>query len=189
MRQEKGARVAIAALLMLGLVAGRARAADESEGARDHVRKARRSFDVGHFADAAHEFELAYAANGNASLLFDLGEAHRLAGERAEAVIAYQAYLRNLPRTQKRAEVEQRLEELQPPPPDPPLESAPPPVVAPSLPAVVLVAPPPPRHSKLLKKWWLWTAVGVVAAAAVTGIAVGVTQAQPRETSFLVKSP
>jgi tetratricopeptide (TPR) repeat protein len=171
----------VVVLALLALSGGAARADDG-----DHFRKGKRAFDIGHFADAAKEYEMAYTANGKSAVLFNLGEAHRLAGDRAEAVIAYQAYLRNVPTTPKRAEVEQRLAELQEAPPPSPAPVARE-EVAPSLPPQVLASPPPKRP--LYKKWWFWTVTGVVASAAVTAIAVGVTQGQPHETSFQLRMP
>ena len=40
-------------------------------------------------------------------------------------------------------------------------------------PAALVVQSPPPASVPLYKKWWFWTAIGVVAAAAVvTGFAL-----------------
>lgn len=64
------------------------------------------------------------------------------------------------------------------PAPPPPVAPVPPPPAAkpdlevhqaPSQPATS-PAPPMEEETPVYKKWWLWTAVGVVAAGAITGI-------------------
>jgi tetratricopeptide (TPR) repeat protein len=170
-------------------------AGDDLDAAREHYQKGKRAYDIGHFAEAASEYELAYTAKDDPALLFNLGQAHRLAGNRAEAIIAYRAYLRNAPDAPNRAEVEQLIHNLQatpngaptgapvtaPPPPSPlPSQSlSPPPPSSPSLPppppspvaAPVIVRRPP---SRLVHRPWLWLTVAGGVALVATGVAVGV---------------
>jgi tetratricopeptide (TPR) repeat protein len=90
-----------------------ARADDDVDAAREHYRKGKRAYDLGHFAEAAEEYERAYSAKDDSALLFDLAQARRLAGQNFQAVIAYKAFLRNEPKAPNRVEVEKRIQELQ----------------------------------------------------------------------------
>jgi hypothetical protein len=187
--------------LLLHTSAARAGEADEGDVGREHYRKGRHAFDMGRFAEAAHEYEQAYAANGSPALLYILGQAHRLAGNGADALVAYKAFLRDAPDTPKRADVEQRIQELETTPTapatSPPATSplaTPPPRPIEMRPSLLQAAPTQTRAPRLrlhlpYKKWWFWTAAAGVASAAVIVIAVGATQGQPRETAFLVPSP
>jgi hypothetical protein len=194
---------AFTVLLVLGLFTHEGRAEDNVDAAREHYQRGKRAYDVGHFAEAAKEYELAYAAKDDPALLFNLGQAQRMAGDRTAAVLAYKAYLRNAPDAPNRAEVEQRIQELQTTPSVPLTESpplpgkvnSPPPTRPadgshPALPSTAILTSAPPPHSRPLhKKWWLWTITAVVAGAAATALAVGVPQGQPREPVLQVHSP
>jgi iron complex outermembrane receptor protein len=89
--------------------------ADEGNlaAARQHYANGKRAYDLGHFDEAAREYELAYRAKDDPALLYNLGQAHRLAGNLQQAVLSYKAYLRNVPDAPNRAEVEARIRELQ----------------------------------------------------------------------------
>lgn len=204
-------RSAIARIVTLAVAtcAAPARGGDDVDAAREHYQRGKRAYDVGHFAEAADEYEAAYEAKDDPALLYNLGQAHRLAGHRAEALAAYKAYLRNAPEASNRPEVERRIDGLEATTPSQTMSveqernaSAPPPNATghhahepppPSndstrLQAIVTIPPPPPRRP-IYKKWWFWTAAGAVVGAAAIAAAVGVTQGQTREASFQVHSP
>jgi tetratricopeptide (TPR) repeat protein len=87
--------------------------ADDVAAARDHYAKGKRAYDLGHFAEAAKEYEAAYQAKDDPALLFNLGQAHRLARNYPEAILAYKAFLRNVPDASNRTDVESRIHEMQ----------------------------------------------------------------------------
>ncbi len=176
----------------------RAEHVDDVQQAREHYAKGKRLYDLGRFADAAREYEAAYQAKDDPALLFNLGQAHRLAGNYPQALLAYKAYLRNVPAAPNRREVEARINEMQaivdeqtrtnqrppqgtmePKPLDTsPSTSAPPPATSPppapeSSTTLTASAPPPAETTPGYKKWWLWTAVGVVAVGVGVGLGVG----------------
>jgi tetratricopeptide (TPR) repeat protein len=86
---------------------------DDVQAARDHYAKGKRLYDLGRFAESAKEYEAAYQAKDDPALLFNLGQAYRLAGNYPKALLAYKAYLRNVPTAANRREVEERISEMQ----------------------------------------------------------------------------
>jgi tetratricopeptide (TPR) repeat protein len=146
------------AIAIVLVFAGAARAqADDGAAAREHSSRGMKAYDLGHYAEAAKEFEAAYTAQDEPALLFNLGQAYRFSGDYAAAIRSFRAYLRRLPRAEKRAEVEARLAELQKlldeqnrlkerPAPEAPPNAVPPPAQP-----VVPPAPPPPRP--LTRPW------------------------------------
>ncbi len=65
------------------------------------------------YSEAAKEYEPRLRAKTRSSLLFNLGQAYRLARQYSNAIGAYRSYLRRLPDTPNRAEVEDHIRELQ----------------------------------------------------------------------------
>jgi tetratricopeptide (TPR) repeat protein len=156
----------------------------------EHFRRGTRAYDLGHFIEAAAEYEKAYEAKENPALLYNLGQAYRGAGEHQKALNAYRAYLRNSPADapnrdavasfidalKKTIELQKQTAEKPPagaiPPPPPSAKTEPL--------QVVIVAPPPPPPTKrepdlrelgLGKK--LRIAGAAVAAAGVGGLIAG----------------
>ncbi len=182
-------------LLTILLTAPAARGDDDVASAREHYQRGKRAYDTGHFDEAAHEYELAYRVKDDPALLYNLGQAHRLANHPSEALVAYKAYLRNVPNSPYRAEVEQRLAELkeiiaakaqrdEQEKQRQQLQSQPQPQAAPAVasePTAVLVATPPPP--KALKRGWVWGVVAggavVIAGAVVLGVVLGSTTKAP----------
>jgi hypothetical protein len=96
------------------LIAGSAHAADVSvEVARQHYNKAVQLYDLGHFDDAIGEFEKAYEAKQDPVLLYNLAQSHRRLGKHKRALDLYKNFLRRMPETPFRAEVEARISSLQ----------------------------------------------------------------------------
>jgi tetratricopeptide (TPR) repeat protein len=87
--------------------------ADDRAAAREHYRQGMKAYDLGHYADAAKEFEAAYQALEDPTLLFNLAQAYRFAGDYAAAIRSYKSYLRHVPNSPQRGEVEARITELQ----------------------------------------------------------------------------
>ena len=180
---------ALAFLMVLGLATTTARA-DDVALARQHYQKGTTLYELSKFSEAAAEYEEAYKAKPDPALLFNIGQAYRLAGKLEPALRSYRSYLHKLPDASNRAEVEahiarlqQAIDEQAKAKSQPATAAAPAPALAPSTPAsatslsqptVVARAPRQP----LYRRWWLWTAVGgVVVAGLAVGLAVGLTPA------------
>ena len=103
---------ALAALLVLFAAAGAARANDVA-AAREHFQRGSTAYDLGRFLDAAHEYESAYEASPDPSMLFNIGQSYRFAREYQKASLSFKAFLRRAPDAPNRAEVEARLVEMQ----------------------------------------------------------------------------
>jgi tetratricopeptide (TPR) repeat protein len=101
--------VAIAALLALSASAA---GGDDGSMARDHHLKGTRAYELGLYDEAIAEYMAAYKAKDDPALLFNLGQAHRLAGHAAEALRFYKTYLSKVPEAANRADVESRIREL-----------------------------------------------------------------------------
>src|SRR5262249_39625594 len=104
-------KLAIICVLALGM-AGSA-LADDASAAREHYKRGIKAYAPGHYADAAKEFEAAYQALDEPALLFNLAQAYRFSGDYAAAVRSFRSFLRRMPNTKNRAEVEARIVELQ----------------------------------------------------------------------------
>lgn len=178
-------------LLTLTLFIVRPAGADDAAEARQHYQKAQGHFAVGEFADAAAEFEAAYKVKNDPALLFNAAQSRRLAGDNEKALILYKNYLQFHPRARNIDEVNDQIQKLEEAiaaaekaktaPPIGTVEPSPPPKDEPAPPAPKAIAEPQPKaehKTPIYKQWWLWTAVGVVVAAAVV-IPVAVVATQP----------
>ena len=161
---------------------GWAHADDAAVAARRHFESGTALYDVGRFDEAAREYDAAYQLRNDPALLYNLGQAYRLAGNQAKAIVTYRAFLRRVPNSPDRAEVEQRIVELQRQLDEQKAASRPAPTPQPTpqaeTPAAsnpALVAAAPPRHVPVYKKWWLWTTLGVVVAGGAVGLGLGLT--------------
>jgi len=164
---------AVVAFVAVVLVAGGAHAAKSKAGKAEEIReyldKATAAFALNHFAEAAENYEKAFALKPDAAVLYNAAQAHRLANNKERALELYQSYLR-LYGSDKRAEIEKHVENLKqaiekdravatsPPtspapvggataeaPPAPaPAEPPPPPKPEPAPAAAVVPAAPPP---------------------------------------------
>ena len=175
----------VVAVLVAVPAGGRAEPVDDVQAARDHFAKGKRLYDLGRFADAASEYELAYRAKDDPALLFNIGQAYRLAGVPAKALLAYKAYLRNVPDAPNRGEVEKWIGELQART-DRSATVAIPAAPAPTATAATtnqLVASPPPPRRSIVKRPWFWAAVIGGAAVVATGVALGVVYGRQDPTA------
>jgi tetratricopeptide (TPR) repeat protein len=82
--------------------------------ARSLYEEGARLYNLGQYDRAVQSFEQAYAISGAKPLLFNIAQAHRLAGPaHCEAALrAYETYLREDSQTSNRTEVEQRIVEM-----------------------------------------------------------------------------
>ncbi len=86
--------------------------ADDVVSARKHYEKGSALFDLQRYAEAAEEYEAAYQSKRDPALLFNLGQAYRLANNYSKATWAYKLYLQRVPKSPQRPELEKRIAEL-----------------------------------------------------------------------------
>jgi tetratricopeptide (TPR) repeat protein len=148
------ARVAVAVLaLAVASVAASARASEVDEAKR-HYLKGTKAYEVGAYEEAIVEYREAYRLVDDPALLFNLGQAQRLAGHTVEALRAYRMFLLKVPDAPNRADVEAIVHDLErlpqpaaqkavstPVPPAPPIATAAAPAVATPPPASITTAP------------------------------------------------
>lgn len=186
---------AIIAYLVIGVQAAHA---GDAKKARQHFEQGTTLYDLQRYDEAAKEYELAFAEKNDPALLFNIGQAYRFAGNHAKAIGAFKSFLRRLPNSENRAEVEARIVEMQrildeqkhsqerPPggiaPIEKPVEKPPTTEPQPTIVATPTPTPAPvadqPRPSRALRYAGIATlAVGVVAIAAGAGLYVAAVSA------------
>jgi tetratricopeptide (TPR) repeat protein len=131
-------RSLIVVFLSLLMVPGVRAAEQPSDVATAHVRKATAAYNLGKYTDAAKEYEAAYEQTLDANLLFNIGQAYRLAGERDRAIVAYRSFIRSAPDSEQRQLAESKIREIER------QRSAPPPAPAPEPAVQAAPAPSPP---------------------------------------------
>jgi hypothetical protein len=185
-------------LIALVLLAPFARAEDKN-AARAAYAEGRRHYDLNEFTPALEAFKRAYVAFEDPVFLFNIAQCHRQLGHREDAIKFYRSYLRNQPDAANRDEVNATIAKLESEIADqkqretqaaaaakaaapPPMTTAATPVPPTASTTLVATPSPAPQHTPVYRKWWLWTIVGVVAAGAATGIAIGVTSQRTEST-------
>jgi tetratricopeptide (TPR) repeat protein len=104
-------RSALVVLVVLAApLAGRA---DDPREAIEHAVKGGRAYDLGAYDEAIQEFASAYRLRDDPALLYNLAQAHRLAGHSAEALRFYRVYLIRMPNAPNRSDVEGKIVALQ----------------------------------------------------------------------------
>jgi hypothetical protein len=88
-------------------------AADETSAAREHAQKAKAFMDLGKYGEAAAEYEAAYADKQDPTLLLNLAQAYRLAGNGNKAIFFYRKYLQHVPKSPYRADIEEKITALE----------------------------------------------------------------------------
>jgi tetratricopeptide (TPR) repeat protein len=176
--------------------ASAAAAAGDTESARAHFNRGTKLYDLGRYLEAAKEYEATYELKDDPALLFNIGQAYRLGGNLPDAIRAYKSFLRRVPDSAQRPQVEAHIRAMQEtlekqrastPPATPPAPTPSPSATTPATagaPAPTATAPTDDRRdarTPLYKKWWLWTIVGGVVVA---GVVVGVTVAVVTRDSF-----
>lgn len=82
--------------------------------ARDHAKQATIAYNLGNFEEAAGHYENAYRLVQDSALLFNIGQAYRLAGKHDKALAAYKGFLRtSRPEDPNRAIVESRIADVE----------------------------------------------------------------------------
>lgn len=117
MTRRRAPVVLVATLLLVG---GPGRAAPplvettpEVEAARGHFRSGSAWYSEGKYDKAIAEFEAAWELAPLPDILFNLGQAHRLAGDKRAAIRAYRRYLGTSPRGPAALAARRHLDELE----------------------------------------------------------------------------
>jgi hypothetical protein len=102
-------RLILPILLILVLSTATANADDP----RQMFDRATAEFNLGHFKEAASMYEEIYKITLDPVLLYNIAQAHRLAGNLDQAIFFYKGYLRAQPQAKNRVEVKSRITELE----------------------------------------------------------------------------
>jgi len=100
-------------LLVLSLCISSAAFGDERTDAQKHYVQGTKAFDLGAYDEAIAEYSTAYRLRPDPALLYNLGQAHRLANHPTDAIHFYRMYLSKVPNAPNRDEVTTKLDELQ----------------------------------------------------------------------------
>lgn len=115
----------VLAVAVLGLCAGWAgaahaggataapRTASSATVAREHYERGTKFYDIGRYDEAIREFEAAYEAKSDPAFIYNLAQAHRLAGHNQEALQLYRNYLRYVPYPPNRTDIDERIRALE----------------------------------------------------------------------------
>jgi hypothetical protein len=87
--------------------------ATDTDGAREHLKKAMVDYDLGEFRRALVEFKEAYRLKNDPALLFNMGQCQRRMGHYQEAIDFYKTYLRKLPTGGSGAEAQRLIAECE----------------------------------------------------------------------------
>ncbi|MCE9580571.1 MAG: hypothetical protein K8W52_46050 [Deltaproteobacteria bacterium] len=164
----RSARTSLLTLLLALAIAPRAHADDRAR-AEALYDAGRRSFDLGEYADAIASWKASYKLSSAPQLLFNVGQAYRLAGDCARANRFYLNYQRAEPHPSNAAELATAMGKCAGVEPAEG-EAAPSPVTAP---APVALPPPPPAPRGPRFRLASAISVGVGGAAAVTAAIYG----------------
>jgi tetratricopeptide (TPR) repeat protein len=175
----------LACLVAFSMVSASAEAGPAEDEARTHAKAGTAAFNLGHYDEAVAEYESAYKLVPDPVFLFNIGQAHRLAGNAEKALVAYRSYLRTAPvNAPNREQVEKHVEQLEAatrtpgpaPKPSPPVARKPdltPTAEPPASPALDVTAAGaaagrPSPSTPVYKTWWFWAGVGAVVVAGTT---------------------
>jgi hypothetical protein len=103
-----------AAVVVVALCTGNgAWAKTPLEEAKEHFINGTKLFNLTRYDDAIREYEAAYEIKDDPVFLYNIAQAHRLAGHLEKAIRFYRNYLRQAPDSPKRAEIEQRIVDME----------------------------------------------------------------------------
>ncbi len=143
------------------------------EEARTLFEAGRIAFEDGRFADALASFQRAFDLSNRPLLLFNIGACLDRLQRNAEAIEAFEHYLRAQPEASNRPEVEARVRELRAGAEREREREEELRREAERRAALEAELQARDAEVPLVRKWWLWTLVGaVVAAAVITTVAI-----------------
>lgn len=100
-------------LFLAAPAVARADDAAAADAARAHYQKGTSFYDLGKYPEAIKEFEAAYEVKNDPALLYNLAQSNRLAGNADQALHFYRTYLRYVPHPANRAEIDDRIKQLE----------------------------------------------------------------------------
>lgn len=151
---------------------------DDKAAAKEAFDRGKRFFNTAQYVNAAAAFRRSYELSGNPDLLFNIGQAYRLAGQNEQAIAAYRSFLREVPESPNRALAEAKLEDLQIAQLKPPIRSSPSDATAKPIVEEALIAPPVKRSAPegaSIPAWLPWTGAAITGALVVGAIAAGLS--------------
>jgi len=174
--------------MLVWLSSAFAHAADTPDPAQDAEARrmfedGRAAYEAGNYQDGLNYFQRAYDLSARSGLLFNIGQAAYRMHSDERALKAFKSYLALTPAAPNRAEVEQRIRELEQTNTG---SNTPTYVFSPEQTARDGATPlwawpqskdsldkPPPASEPVTKKWWFWTTIGViVVGGTVAAIAI-----------------
>jgi tetratricopeptide (TPR) repeat protein len=193
--------------LVMAIAATEPAYAGNVDEAKAHYARATSAYALGRFAEAAAEYEKAFDLKPDPALLYNAAQAHRVAGNKARALLLYRSYLRIFSDGPNHDEVQHFISELQkqidqeakqPPKaePAPPREPPPAPSIAapqptapstadpsavtsPASPSPELVTQPAAAEKPLAKRPWFWATLAGAAIVVAGGVTLGVVLGSP----------
>jgi tetratricopeptide (TPR) repeat protein len=167
-------------LALAALLAGPARADEQT--AKLHYERATAAYALGHFAEAAEQYEKAFEQKPDPALLFNAAQAHRRAGNREHALALYTSYQQVFPGAPNIEVAARWAQELRTA-----LAAERAAALAPA-PTVASAAAPPPARARRRIWWWVAGAAAVASAVAL-GLALGSRDPREPEPSFGAVNP
>jgi hypothetical protein len=104
--------VQIAVVALVAISAAPARAQD-AEKARQLFQQGSKYYDLGQFDKAIEAWQQGYDQKPDPGFLYNIAQAYRQKQDAAKAIFFYKGYLRNSPKAHNRAEVDQKIAQLQ----------------------------------------------------------------------------
>jgi len=135
---------------------------------QSHRAVGHRLYRLGRYEEAVASFRRAYEVKADARLLFDIAECYREMGAVDQALFYYDRYLAGWPDAFDRAEVEEKVTDLEA------MRGGAPPRTAAAArrrhPVMIVEQPAnkPKQTPHVWQRWWFWTAVGVALAGGVS---------------------
>jgi tetratricopeptide (TPR) repeat protein len=154
----------------------------DDERGRTHFEAGASYYELGRYAEAAHEFQEAFELSGRPEMLINVWRAHERAGQMHEAVLALRLMLERFPQSNYRPEAEATLARLAPldaesapeaPEPEAPEPEAPEPEV-PVLPAPELTPAPLPVQTAKTTERAVWPPSTYTLVLGSTAVVTGV---------------
>lgn len=138
---------------------------------QEHRALGHRLYRLGRYEEAVAAFRRAYEVKADARLLYDIAECYREAGAVDQALFYYDRYLAGWPDAFDRAEVDEKVAELEAMRGSPAPRTASPAHRRHPLLIMEPAAGKPRPAPHAWQRWWFWTAVGI---AVIGGITAGV---------------
>jgi tetratricopeptide (TPR) repeat protein len=83
--------------------------ADNKAAAKEHYARGTSFYDLGRYDDAIKEFEAAYELKNDPAFLYNLAQSYRQVGNHEQAVHFYKTYLRYVPKSPNKADIEEKI--------------------------------------------------------------------------------